>query len=168
MKTTKCAKCVGSFQVEGRSQQTSQLRRSSIVAPIVPLFSRGGTGTIWRFLISILADSGFPPDQKLGPAVAVGQQARCPRSQVAAGSPSLPVTLQQRRTTLRSKVTTGRRETESCRRPPRGKCRVLQSVCSTDYSHGFTGAWDLGPGTELYRWEQSRGNFTASSHNTFS
>ena len=86
IKTTKCAKCVGRFQVEGRSQQTSQLRRSSIVAPIVPLFTRRGTGTIWRFLISILADSGFPADQKLEPAVAVGQLARCPRSQVAAGS----------------------------------------------------------------------------------
>ena len=154
-----------------RRHQPSQLRRSSIVAPIVPLFTRRGTGTIWRFLISILADSGFPADQKLEPAVAVGQLARCPRSQVPAGgrfSPSLPVTLQQRRTTLRSKVTTGRRETESCRRPPRGKCRVLQSLCSTDCSHGFTGAWELGAGTELYRWEQSRGNFTASTHNTFS
>ena len=63
-----------------------------------------------------------------------------------------PASSSQRRAALRSKVTTGRRERrgeESCRRAPRGKCRVLARPVTGIY-------WSLGAGTELYRWEQGK------------
>ena len=93
-----------------------------------------------------------------------------PGVQVAAGFPSRdPPPSSQRRTALRSKVTTGRRETERRGELPPGttwevSCAPLvATLLHWDCNHGFTGAWELGQKFT----GGNRGNFTASTHNTF-
>ena len=94
--------------------------------------------------------------------------------------PPAPVSSRQRRSALRSKVRTGRREGEERRGelPPGTTWEVscagwgstglhwapLGST-GTDWNPGFTGAWELA-GIQVYRWEQGKLYSFHSQHRT--